>query len=319
MRNLFYVLVTIALGACGATPTGMPAPVVSEAEIEELEDAATAFGDRHFGAWPDVEAFVADFSEDVHFFDPTWGDQITGRDTVSGLLRQWAKVTDYTIEYDGMYISTNSAAYEESWPGLQPPVSLPPDPPLANGMEVYRFRDGDAVAEEMWYEVSDNALYGIACFAVDACPAVDETVERYLAAWTSHDADEVAALYSDDAVFTDALLGIEAEGSDAIGGLAHHRFGSADGLTVEVLDLYVWTDGYNAPSVANPDAGRLIGVAIHYLAEVDVDGTTEVQEGLTTLELATRDEKNLEADPHGLIHSEEVHHDAATLLEAIQS
>lgn len=319
MRNLFYVLVAIALGACGATPTGMPAPVVSEAEIEELEDAAAAFGDRHFGAWPDVEAFVADFSEDVHFFDPTWGDQITGRESVYWLLRQWAKNTDYTIEYDGMYISTNSAAYEESWPGLQPPVSLPPDPPLANGMEVYRFRDGDAVAEEMWYEVSDNAFYGIACFAVDACPAVDETVERYLAAWTSHDADEVAALYSDDAAFTDAPLGLKAEGPDAIGELADQRFGSADGLTIDVLDLYVWTDGYNAPSVANPDAGKLIGVAIHYLAEVEIDGTTEVQEGLTTLELATRDEKNLEADPDGLIHNEEVHHDAATLLEAIQS
>ena len=120
MRNLFYVLIAIALGACGATPTGMPAPVVSEAEIEELEDAAAAFGDRHFGAWPDVETFVADFSEDVHFFDPTWGDQITGRETVYWLLRQWAKNTDYTIEYDGMYISTNSAAYEESWPAYNP-------------------------------------------------------------------------------------------------------------------------------------------------------------------------------------------------------
>ena len=112
---------------------------------------------------------------------------------------------------------------------------------------------------------------------------------------------------------------MKAEGPDAIGELADQRFGSADGLTIDVLDLYVWTDGYNAPSVANPDAGKLIGVAIHYLAEVEIDGTTEVQEGLTTLELATRDEKNLEADPDGLIHNEEVHHDAATLLEAIQS
>lgn len=319
MRILLFLLVAMALGACATEPTGMPAPVVSETEIEELESAAAAFGIEHFAAWPDVSAYVADFAEDVHYFDPTWGDQISGRDKVTALLTMWEDFTNYTIDAHGMYISTDGAAYEMSWPNLQPPIPLPPDPPLASGMEIYRFHDGEVVAEEMWFRSSDNEFYGIACYAVDGCPAVDETVDRYLAAWTAHDPDAIAALYSDDATFTDSLLGLEAEGGAAIGALADQRFGSSEDLAIEVLDLYVWTDGYAPPTEASPDMGKLIGVALHYRAEVDSDGTAEVHEGLTTLELATRDEENLEADPQGLIHREEVYHDATTLMEAAES
>jgi hypothetical protein len=42
------------------------------------------------------------------------------------------------------------------------------------------------------------------------------------------------------------------------------------------------------PTEANPERGRLIGVAIHYRARVN--GETETQEGITTLELGIRDE-----------------------------
>ena len=220
-------------------------------------------------------------------------------------------MTDYTIEVTAEYVSVNGAAFEEVWPGLQPPMTLPPEPPVASGLAVYTFENGEVQSEDLWYRAADNVAYGIGCFAVDGCPALQDTVDRYVAAWSGNDPDAIAALYSDDATFTDSVLGLHASGSGPIGELADQRFGSGSGLDVQILDLYAWTDGTRPPSETRPEAGRLIGIAIHYRAAVD--GSTEAQEGITTLELGVKTDTGIEADTHGLIHREEVYHSPHTL------
>jgi len=114
-------------------------------------------------------------------------------------------------------------------------------------------------------------------------------------------------------VFTDGLLGLEATGADEIGDFAAGRFGSTGDLSIEVLGLYAWTDGHFPPTEANPDRGRLVGVAIHYRAEVDGNGAARVQEATTTLHLGNLQENSFDADPRGLIHIENVYHEPATL------
>ena len=129
----------------------------------------------------------------------------------------------------------------------------------------------------------------------------------------------MAALYSDNADFTDSLLGLEAAGADAIGDLAAVRFGSAGDLNIEVLGLYAWTDGRYPPTETNPEQGRLVGVAIHYRASVEGNDGAGVQEAITTLHLGTLLEDSFDADPQGLIHREDVLHEPASLLAAHQS
>jgi hypothetical protein len=303
----------------------MPAPVMSEAEIQQLVDEAAAFADQSITAWPIVDAFVADYAEGIRGADPTHNDYCCkGRAATVDYWRQWAATSNYTIKVTGMYLSADGAAYEEAWPGLWPSdyavsVSGPRDPEGSHALDIYRFRDGDVIWSEVWYPPDENERFGFGCFAVDGCPAMKETVARYVAAWSSRDANAVAALYSHEAVFTDSLLGLEATGADEIGDLAARRFGSAGDLSIEVLGLYAWTDGHFPPTKATSDRGRLVGVAIHYRAETDDDGIATVQEAITTLHLGTLHEASIDADPQGLIHHEEVYHEPATLLAAPQS
>jgi hypothetical protein len=66
---------------------------------------------------------------------------------------------------------------------------------------------------EVCYSPDDNELFGFGCFAVDGLPRLAETVDRYLTARSSSDPDTVAALYSEEASFTDGLADLEATGA----------------------------------------------------------------------------------------------------------
>ncbi len=311
MRRPTFMIPLLALVACGggaAEPVGMPSPVLPGAEVEILEHDATEFAARHIEAWPDVDTYIDDLAEDASFADPTWGDQISGRDTIATMWRRWESVTDYEIDVTATYLSATGAAFEETWPGLQPPMALPPDPPVASGLTVYTFDDGKIAHSDLWYRAADNEAYGIGCFADGGCSRFREAVDRYVSAWGSRDPDVVAELYSDDAVFVDSLLGLEAEGAGDIGDLATVRFGNIGEISIEALDLYAWTDGQLPPTENAPDRGGLIGVAIHYLVTARDGGATERQEGVTTLVLGTRAATGIDADPQGLIHREDVYH-----------
>jgi hypothetical protein len=184
---------------------------------------------------------------------------------------------------------------------------------MLRAVDVYTFRDGQILSWVERWNTDWLDFHRAGCFAVDHCPALRETVDNYVDAWTARDADAVTALYSDSSRFVDEMYGFRAEGADSIGDLADVRFGSSRNLTFEVLELYALTDGPNPPTGSRPDGGRLVSVAIHFRADVESDGETRVQEGVTTLVLGTRLESGVDADPDGLIHDEIVYHAAASL------
>ena len=316
---LVVVSVLFGLGACaGENPTGLPAPLLSQPEIEQLASRATSFAEDHLEQWPDIDAFMANYTDDYTYADPTWSDYRVGSEDIVSMWRLWESMTNYTIDVTAEYVSADGAAFEETWPGLQPPMSLPPNPPVASGLDVYTFEDSRVASNDLWYRAEDNVAYGIGCFAVDSCPALQDTVDRYVTAWAEKDPTAIAGLYSEDATFSDSVFGLDATGQDVIVGLADQRFGSSDGLQIEVLDLYAWTAGTTPPTPDfRPEAGRLIGVAIHYRATLD--GTSEVQEAVTTLELGVKTGTGFDVDPDGLIHHEVVYHSPETLLAALQT
>ncbi len=267
------------------------------------------------GSISDLDAYAAALAEDAKYADPTGEVFFVGKDDIVAWEQQWANTFEFSVEVTGTYLSADGAAYEERLPGLE--MSQDPNAPILRSLIVDRFRDGQIVRVDEWVAPDFLDFHGAACFKIDGCPALQETVNRYVAAWSAHDPDAIAALYSDDAQFVDSMLSLAADTADAIGDLSDVRFGSTGHLTIEVLDLYVWTDGQYPPTESDPERGRLIGVAIHYRAESGNEDTTpRMQEGITTLILGTRHDTHIDADLDGLIHTEEVYHEPTSLSKA---
>ena len=240
----------------------------------------------------------------------------------------WESLTDYSIEVTGTFISTDGEAYNQEWPGLWPtdvgvPVEGPRDPAGPSFFETFLFEDGKVVQSDVWWYPMDNERFDLGCFAVDGCPALQEIVDRYVTGWTNRDRDAVGALYADESLFVDSLLGLRASGPDSVGGRADDRFGSVGDLSFEILDLFSWTDGYGQPSESDPTHGSLMGVAIHYRGTVSDGGEEQVQEAVTTLELCRRYVRKLytytDPDPDGLIHREVVYREPNSLLVGVSS
>lgn len=329
MRKAMPIAILASLlAACGGSSDTslLPAPVVSAEEIERVSAEADAFAERYMGAWPDVEAYLADVAEDVVGADPSGRDSDGGKQAWLAMWRAWEPLTDYTIQVTGTFISTDGAAYKQFWRGLWPTdvgyrVEGPRDPGMSY-FETFVFADGKVVESDVWWYPKDNERIGFGCFAVDGCPALQQAVDRYIAAWTARDPDAIAALYANEAQFTDSLLGLEAADVESIGALADRRFGSVGGLSIEVLDLFSWTDGYGQPSDSDPNHGKLLGVTIHYRATLADDGVKQVQEAVTTLELGHRyvsDDlyTHVDIDPEGLIHRETVYHEPTSLIAGV--
>lgn len=319
MRRLITMLAVLVLvaAACGdgdGADPALPEPALSGDEIEVLEARAQRREARS-EAWPDVERFTAGYAEDVTFSDPTWSDVRTGREALVRMQTSWEQMTDFEVDVTASYVSVDGAALEQRWPGLQPPLDeLPADPPVTSGLEVYRFRDGEVASVDLWYRAEDDEVFDIGCFAGDGCEAMEQLVDDYVTAWSERDADAVADLYHDDAVFSDGLLGLAADGDDAIGDLVDERFGPTGEVTIEVLDRYAWTHGRQQPNDLLPDRGRLIGVALHH--RVGVEGAAGTHEAIATLELCERDGRTIEPDPDGLIHRERIYHRTGSLGSA---
>jgi ketosteroid isomerase-like protein len=329
MNKMTAIAVSVLLlAACGDSGTPMPTPVVSASEIQRLSAEADAIAQSHMSAWPDVDAYVADLAEDVTGADPSARDSGGGKAAAVSMWKTWERLTDHTINVTGTFISADGAAYKERWPGLWPidagiSVAAPRDPAGPSFLEVFAFEDGQISVGDVWWYADDNEKFGFGCFAVDGCPALRDTIDRYVAAWAERDAEAITALYSEDALFTDSLLGLKAEGADSIGALSDVRFGSEGDVAIEVLDVYSWTDGPGQPTPSDPDHGRLIGVAIHFRSTMTGSGG-RVQELLATLELGDRYVSDLlythvDGDPQGLIHDEEIYHEPTSLLAVAEA
>ena len=322
MRTRIPTMVVMALVAatvgCGGDGdiAAMPVPAMTEAEIQQLEQEATEFATEVVMAWPNMVAFEEALDEDAVYADPTGDLYFVGKDPLLANERLWAENSDFTVDVQDVYLSADGPAYRSLLPGLE--MSSDPDAPVLGSFDVYQLRDGKIVGWDEWWSADWLEFHGAGCFRVDGCSALRETVDRYVAAWTSRDAAAVAALYSADAVFRDSLFDLAADGAEAIGDLAVERFGSTGDVTIAVLERYAWTDGPGAPTVSEPERGRLLGVAIHYRAEVGDDDAHHSQAGVITLVLGTRHDTHIDSDAEYLIHDEDVYHAPATLLAALQ-
>lgn len=326
------LLAPLALAACGggaettiqATPITASAPTseaprpLSAAEIGQWKTDAVAFADGFYGQYGDVTATFPELAADATFYDPCDGDFLTqGKEPIVSMLQGlFAGTPGFGAEREGMYLSAGGTACAVAEPDLWPPWLPEADHPPARLMQVFRFEDALVASWDLLFAAATLEMVQTAAFAPGkgGSERLQQIVDRYLAAWSSGDKDRIAALYRTDATFSDTVLGLRAEGADAIAELSNERFGEEGPVTFKVIDLWVQTNGPAPPTKKRPKDGVIIVVGIHYRSMLVVDGEPSTVEGLTTFELGQRAGDAFHHDPKGLIAREEVFYDADSLL-----
>jgi hypothetical protein len=307
---------TTAAPTTTTTATLVP---MSAAEIAQWKTDAAAFADRFFGKYGDVNVTFPEFADDVTFYDPGDGDfLVEGKQQVVALTRSmFSDFPDYRFRQKAVYLSAGGVACDGVLENLWPPgLPEPADHPPVRGLELFRFKEGLVASWEIWGLPATLEMVSMGCFAPGegGSEQLQKIADRYLAAWSSGDKARIAALYRNNAVFSDTMLGLQAQGPAAISELSDKRFGSAGTITFEVIDLYVQTNGPDPPTKQQPEQGAIIAVGIHYRCNLVVEGKPASVESLATFDLGTRHEKSFDIDSDGLIAREEVFYDAESLL-----
>jgi len=303
------------------TVTVEPLTGLSVPEILAWDREAKGFVDRFHADYRDADATFAGFADDATLWDPSNDD--FSAEGKADLVSSWQGFADDFPELEmrtaGIYISPDAIAARVDVFHLWPMEPEPPKHPPIHEIRLFRFEGGLATSFELSYAVETQELLGelcvdqggkdCGCFAPPSpCGSqIRDLVDRYITAWTSGDGRPIAALYADQAGFSDGLQGIEGQGPAAIGGLADERFGTGE-VDCAPLHLYSQTNG--------KPGGELIGVGIHYRCTLGTGTDARTIESLTMLELGTRLHNAFEPDPDGLIVREEVFHDAASLIAA---
>ncbi len=327
MRRLMSAVSVAALlgltAACsaGSGPAATLAPALSSTQISQADATTRAFGERYFGAWPVADEISAQLADDAVFSDPTDGDLLTGKGLTQMLSTMQSAFPDLAYQVNHVFLSTDGALYELEVDGIWPPwVPEPASHPVGHEMQAVRL-EGDLLgATELAFPVSELEMFPLGCFRDHGCSdQYDQLVTDYVSAWTSGDAKQIAALYRDDAVFTDSLLGLKAEGARQIGSLGQERFGPATDVSIEVLGTYAQTNRYLVSTSAQPFLGAIIGAGVHYRATMSMNGQEVSLESFTLLRYATFSPGGLDTDPDGRIVEERVFHDAASLTSWLQA
>lgn len=271
-------------------PPGTASPSV--ARIRQWGTDALAFAEAFNAAYGDPEAVFAAFADNVTTRDPSNGDYLfDGKATIlsawEGLVRGWP---DLEARATAVYVSSDGALIGTDVDNLAPGT--------LHELRRYRWVGTKVVEFELWYRV--DQLDG--CLP-DLCAVVAEGfANRYLAAWSAGKADAIAAVYQEDASFSDTLLGIDVVGSAAIAQIADKRFGPGV-PTCSAIDLYGLTNG----------GEQIIGLAIHARCMPAGGQPSSGLESAFLLRFGAYVGDGFEVEASGLITSEEVYHDADSL------
>jgi len=309
--SLMLVVILIA-AACAGDVEDDSAPTIAMAssELQAWETASVAFFDRSHEAYPDLDRVFAEYAADAVFYDPTFGDYFIGPEQI---VRGWAQMPgafpDLDTDIQSAFLATDGAAIVAEWVNLWL-GEKPPELPWPAGLEVFRFR-GDEIAEsEIWYtiETLEGPMHSCAGCAVDLRSLADS----YVARWSSRDAGEIAALYSEDAIVLDSMFAIEADGAVEIGELAAVRYGSGDAIARAGEPFGMLLDARLIGADSGAAAGDIVGVGVQFSWSAAKGAPTV--DSLALLYFGRVNDGVYEAHPANLIVEESVFHDPTSLM-----
>lgn len=315
----------LAASACsgggGAVPT--LASGLSTTDISQADADVRAFAESYYGAQPNADEVAPQVADDATFYDPTDGDWITGKSSIWQLMMTISGAfPDLAYRVTDVFVSADGALYQLEADGLWPPwVATPPNHPPVHEIQAVHLADGLLSSTELAFPVSEMEMFPLGCFRDQGCSdQYQQLVNGYISAWSSGDAAQIAALYRDDAVFTDSLLGLSAQGAHQIGQLAQTRFGAEGQVNLEVVDKYAQTYGYGVAYSKHPYVGAVIAAPIRYRATMTVSGQPTTRESFTFLRFASwTPAAGLSTEPDGRIVEERVFHDAASLSSWLEA
>jgi hypothetical protein len=291
---------------------------LSEFTVAELAAHAVEFSDAYHRSWPDIDLALERFANSAVFYDPADGDFIIEGKTVVPMLRGFAAyMAGVEPVMEEVFVSADGASFRALYGhGYWPPWSVEPaDHSPVVGLDVFHFEGDSVTGLDLWFEDDTLETLGFGCFATNGCPQLATIVDRYVTAWTSEDPSQIAALYDDNATFTDSLLQIDAVGPEEISDIAGARLGEGD-VTLEVVEIYAQTNGPDVPTDTDSEIGEVIAVGLHYrISSPSADFTSF--ESLTTFEFGTRHANGFTPHPDGLITREEVFHNPDSLATIV--
>jgi hypothetical protein len=307
--------------AQSATATAPPVVVIAAADIDEMQEFATTYGDELYGSWPNIDAATERWADDMVTHDPVNDEWVLqGADLLVPLWNDtfapYFPNAEWAIQ--DTYLSVEGAAYRV-WNDLWPPWVAKPADPRTYQADQWHFDGAEVTSLHLWFVDETLTAIGAGCFSDSACDAELQTIiDTYTRAWESGDPEQISKLYAPDAVLADSMFGISATGADEVSQQAAARFGTGD-FTIHVEDVYAQTNGFHSSS-RDLDAGRIYGAGIHYRI-VDAEGE-EVLDSLTFFEMGTLEPGGEVGrailQPDRLITREEVfhHHDSLISLAA---
>jgi hypothetical protein len=299
------------LAACGiGGPESTDSTIVlGRSELDVREEESVEFIERFHGLWPDVEAAFSVYAEDGLFSDISFGDYWIGpSQIVAGHQVMAAFAPAMEADLESVFLTTERAAFGSVfvnlWLGEKPAEA---DWPAA--LEVFGFDGGQVSESEIWYttDTLEGPMHSCGGCAVD----LETLADAYITRWSSRNTDEIAALYSEDALILDSMFGIKANGIDEIERLIPMRFGS--GEPVREADKLYGT--LLANSLIRPgsgaESGDITGVGVQFSWSAG-DEAGEV-ETLVLLYFGEIEDGSYEAHSGNLIVREEVFHNPKTL------
>jgi hypothetical protein len=216
-----------AVGAAGGNPSRVPCcvwslcavlallPGCGRPSVPTVPWAASAL--ERFEA--EQQAARSDVAQFAQYFDPTFacgdGEWVPGvgrvhgrQDLVPSLEEAYGDAFEELV-YEEVFIDDTGAVVQArvgpQWEGLEQRTYGP-----AGIVDSHMYEDPDSWG---WGPIPDDDPFS-------------RLTREYQAAWTSNDADRVAALYEPDAVLLDRVVGVELEGAD---GIRDHAASAAGG------------------------------------------------------------------------------------------
>jgi ketosteroid isomerase-like protein len=212
------LLTLIFLAACVGTSTTEnsrdtevallpPRKALSSAEINQRADVFKTLTEANAEAWnaKDLDAIQAVLTEDIHFVDVSFRDDIKGIEDVMDMARGLCGMApDLQRIITSYYIGVDQGiAFYDYWNFWHPFTGYTPENPF---IYVFLFETQDNLIS-YWRLFEGFDILDKHFINDTAASDLQAMITAYTSAWSSKDPEAIAAIYAKDAIRNDTLFG----------------------------------------------------------------------------------------------------------------
>jgi WD40 repeat protein len=201
-----------------------PRAALWEAEINQRAEAFEAITTANAEAWndKDLDAIQAILTEDIHFVDVSFGDDIKGIEDVMDMSRYMCNIApDLQRKTTSHYIGVDQGiAIYDYWNMFYPITGYTPEDPF---IYVFLFETRDDLIS-YWRLFEGFEMLDKHFINDNAANDLQAMISAYTSAWSSKDQETIAEIYAEDAIRKDRLFGETQQGLKEIQTFAQSFF-----------------------------------------------------------------------------------------------